>query len=152
MGTDVFLTCITQDHDNFTISRDEWFDRLDAYLLSSLGVLTSDWTQGKAPPPWRMKIPHVLGDAWLHIIFLMLSLDDDKFYKASLELDYIIRAVSRGRKEILQSLAPQPLEKLEAVLPFGIASLVFHNLINHGVSGQPDVASIYLEYLKKLVR
>ena len=147
-----FLTCIDQDRHKFNASPYDTV-RVEERLLGSLGVLTGDWTQGKAPPPWRMKIPDILGDAWLHLVmFFVLSLDDDKFNEADSELGYVITAVSRGRKEILQSLAPQPLQELEAVLPFGIASLIVKNLVNHGVPRQRDLASIYLEYLKKLVR
>ena len=99
-----------------------------------------------------MKIPDILGDAWFHLItYLVLNLDDNG-YRAFRELDYFMTAVSRGRQEILQSLAPQPLRELEAVLPLGIASLVFNNLINHGIPGQPDIASTYFEYLDQLVR
>ena len=111
--------------------------------------MTSEWTQGKAPPPWRMRIPDVLGDAWIHLImFFVLG----NSLEAALESDYLTEAVSRGRKEILRSLAPQTLRELEAVPPFGIASLIVNNLANYGVPGQPDVTSTYLKYLDKLVR
>ena len=145
-----FKTCVAQDHHKlFYIYRDTV---LEGHLLDSLRILTSDWTQGKAPPPWRMKIPDVLGDAWLHLImFFVLSLDDD-LYLARTELSYSATAVSRGREEILRSLAPQSLREMEAVTPLGIASLVFENLINQGVPGQPDVAFTYFKYLEKLVR
>ena len=147
-----FLTYNAQDHHKFNDSPYNIFNSA-ADILVRLDTLTSEWTQGRAPSPWAMKIPDILGDAWLHLVmFFVLSLDNDNFLEADSELDYVITAVSRGRKEILQSLAPQPLRELEAVLPFGIASLVINNLVNHGVPGQPNVASTYSKYLDKLVR
>ena len=111
-----------------------------------------------------MKVPNVLGDAWMHLImFFVLHLNKDSSRKALDERNRFIRAMSRGREQILQSLAPQPLRELEAVLPLGIASLVvnnlvnhgvpvINNLVNHGVPNQPNVASTYSEYLNRLVR
>ena len=121
-------------------------------LLDPLSDITSEMTQGKAPQPWKMKIPEVLGDAWLHLVMcLVLGVISD-YGKASEELKACKRAVSRGREEILQGLAPDPMLEREAALPLGVASLIVQNLVNHGVPRQPDVFSTYSEYLDQLVR
>ena len=99
-----------------------------------------------------MKIPDVLGDAWLHLIMSLVQRVDHHSREADEELEACHRAVSKGREEILQSLAPDPLGEREAVLSSGVASLVVQNLVYHGVPGQPDIHSTYFEYLDQLVR
>lgn len=98
---------------------------------------------------WKMKIPDVLGDAWLHLIMSLVQRVHHHSREADEELKACHRAVSKGREEILQSY---PLDEREAVLSSGVASLVVQNLIYHGVSGQPDIHSTYFEYLDRLVR
>ena len=56
------------------------------HLLRSLGNITSDWTQGESPQPWKMKIPDVLGDAWLHLIISLVQRVDHHYHKAYKEL------------------------------------------------------------------
>ena len=114
--------------------------------------MTSELTQGKAPQPWRMKIPDVLGDAWLHLVMCLVLGANGLYSKAIDELKACKRAVSRGREEILQRLAPHSMNEREAALPLGVASLIVQNLVNHGVPRQPDVLSTYSEYLDQLVR
>lgn len=85
---------------------------------------------------------------------LVLSIDSryTKNDEASQEFVAFRLAVIKGRKEILQNLAPHPLEEKQAVLALGVMSIVISNLVDNGIPGQPDTESIYLEYLNRLVR
>lgn len=101
---------------------------------------------------WEMKIPDVLGDAWLHLIMSLVQRVDHHSREPDEELKACHRAVSKGREETLQSLAPDPLDERGAVLSSGVASLVVQNLVYHGVPGQPGIHSTYFEYLDQSVR
>lgn len=124
-------------------------------IIEALVIFTSDLTQGTAPPPWTIDIPDIFGEAWLHLVMgLVLSVDwrYAKNNEASQEFAAFRLAVIKGRKEILQNLAPHPLEEKQAVLSLGIISIVISNLVDNGIPGQPDTESTYLEYLDRLVR
>ena len=149
----------------FLTSRDQDFEKFRSMLplfqgwekptpVELLGIITSDLTQGKAPQPWEMKIPDALGDAWLHLVMCLVLCADDQSHRYEVDEEFRAckSAVIRSKEEILWSLAPNPLQEREAVLPLGITSLVAKNLVNHGVAGQPDITSTYLEYLNHLVR
>ena len=124
-------------------------------IIESLAVFTCDRTQGTAPPPWTIDVPDVFGDAWLHLVMgLVLSVDwqyaehDEAFH----EFEAFRLAVIKGRLAVLQNLAPDPLEDKQAILSLGIILICISNLVNHGVPGQPDTTSTYIEYLDRLVR
>ena len=68
------------------------------------------------------------------------------------EFDEFSLSVIKGREQILQNLAPTPLEEKEAVLSQGVLSIVTRNLVTNGVPSQPDTTSTYLKYLDRLVR
>ena len=124
-------------------------------VIEALVIFTGDRTQGTGPPPWRINVPDTFGDAWLHLVMgLVLSADSKytKEIKIFREFEAFRLAVIKGRKEILQNLAPDPMEEKQAVLSLGVISIVIRNLVNNGVPGQPDPTSIYLEYLDRLVR
>lgn len=117
-------------------------------------MIISNWTQGKAPQPWRVNVPDILGDAWLHLVMcLVLSLDSRPIYGYPYEEFEACKSVAvKGKKEILRRLAPGHLYEWEAVLTSGVTSLVVKNLVSNGVPGEPDIPSTYLEYLDQLVR
>ena len=124
-------------------------------IIKALAVFTGDGTQGTAPPPWTIDVPDVFGDAWLHLVMgLVLSVDWQyaKHDEAFQEFQAFRLAVIKGREEVLQNLAPDPLEGKEAILSQGIISICISNLVNNGVPGQPDTTSTYIEYLNRLVR
>ena len=124
-------------------------------ITKALVIFTGDRTQGTVPPPWRINVPDIFGDAWLHLVMgLVLSAnwqhaEDNEAFQ---EFDAFRLAVIKGREEILQNLAPDPLEEKQVVLSLGVTSIVINNLVNNGVPGQPDTTSTYLEYLNRLVR
>ena len=124
-------------------------------IIEALAIFTGDRTQGTALPPWKINVPDTFGDAWLHLVMgLVLSVDwqyaEDN--EAVQEFEAFRLAVIKGREEILQNLAPDPLEEKQAVLPLGVISIIIRNLVNNGIPGQPDTTSTYLEYLDRLVR
>ena len=124
-------------------------------IIEALVIFTGDWTQGKAPPPWRMNIPDIFGDAWLHLVMgLVLSVDWQYALndEASQEFEAFRLAVVTGKKEILRNLAPDPLEEKQVVLSLGVVSIIIRNLVNNGAPGQPDTTSVYSKYLERLVR
>ena len=155
VSTNFVLICLDQDprglrRASITLEDDgEW----PTGLLEDMAIFSHDWTQEKAPQPWKVKFPDILAHAWLHLVMaLVLSVDNGSYSAIDREFQAIRRAVAKGRDEILRSLAPNSLYELEAVLPLGITSLIVKNLVGHGVPGQPDIASTYLEYLDRLVR
>ena len=124
-------------------------------VIEALVIFTGDRTQGTAPPPWRINVPDTFGDAWLHLVMgFVLSVDskDSREIEIFREFEAFREAVIKGRKEILQNLAPDPMEEKQAVLSLGVISIVIRNLVNSGVPGQPDPTLIYFEYLDRLVR
>ena len=124
-------------------------------IIEALAIITGDWAQGIAPPPWRISVPDIFGEAWLHLVMgLVLNIDmqNDGGYEASREFDAFRQAIIKGRRKILQELAPDPLEENQAVLSLGLMSITIGTLVNNGVPGQPDTTSTYLEYLDRLVR
>ena len=124
-------------------------------IVEALDIFTGDRTQGPAPPSWKINVPDIYGDAWLHLVMgLVLSADwpHATEHEVFLEFDAFYSAVIKGREEILQNLAPNSLEEKQVVHSLGVMSIVIRNLVNNGVPGQPDTTSIYLEYLDRLVR
>lgn len=124
-------------------------------VIEALDIFTGDRTQGRAPPPWRINVPDIYVDAWLHLVMGLVLSADSKYAEENEvfeEFKAFRLAVITGRKEILQNLAPGSLEEKQAVLSLGVISIVIRNLVNNGVPGQPDTTSIYLEYLDRLVR
>ena len=122
-------------------------------VIDSPVIFTGNGTQGTAPPPWRINIPDIFGDAWLHLVMsLVLSTDwHAKDYEPFREFQAFIIAMNEGRDEILHNLAPDPLEEKQAVLSVGVISIFISNLVGNGIPGQPDTTSTYLEYLDRLV-
>ena len=124
-------------------------------IIEALVIFTDDWTQGAAPPPWKMNVPDIFGDAWLHLVMsLVLSVEWQYAMsdEASQEFEAFRLAVIKGKEEILRHLAPAPLEEKQVVLSLGIVSIVIRNLVNNGAPGQPDTTSVYSKYLEQLVR
>ena len=124
-------------------------------IIEALDIFTGDRTQGPAPPPWRINVPDIYGDAWLHLVMgLVLSADwpHATEHEVFLEFDAVNLALIKGREEILQNLAPDSLEEKQVVHSLGVMSIIIRNLVNNGVPGQPGIISIYLEYLDRLVR
>ena len=123
-------------------------------IIEALAIFTGDWAQGIAPPPWRINIPDIFGEAWLHLVMgLVLSIDmHHGSYEASREFEAFRQAIIKGRRDILQELAPDPLEDNQAVLSSGLMSSIIGNLVNSGVPAQADTTSTYLEYLDRLIR
>ena len=85
-------------------------------------------------------------------LVLSLDLPYAKYNEAFGEFEAFKQAVIKGKEEILQNLAPDPVEEQQAVLSLGVISIIIRNLVNNGVPGQPDTTSIYLKYLDRLVR
>ena len=85
-------------------------------------------------------------------LVLSVDLQYAKNDEASQEFAAFRLAVIKGRKKVLQTLAPHPLEEKQAVLSLGVISIVISNLVDNGLPGQPDPKSTYLEYLGRLVR
>ena len=129
--------------------------RWETDIIEALAVFTSDQTQGTAPPPWTIDVPDIFGEAWLHLVMgLVLSVDWQyaKHDEAFQEFAAFRLAVIKGRKEVLQNLAPHPLGEKQAVLSLGVISIVISNLVDDGIPGQPDIDITYLNYLNLLVR
>ena len=57
-----------------------------------------------------------------------------------------------SRLELLKSLTQESLHDQEAVLSFGVTSLVVKNLLEDVTSDLPNIESTYAGHLEKLVR
>ena len=123
------------------------------HTIGALVIFAGDRPQGTAPPPWRINIPDVFGDAWLHLVMGLVLSTTWKSNKHEIfhEFQLFRLAVIKGSNEILHNLAPDPLEEKQAVLSLGVISIVISNLVSNGVPGQPDTTPTYLEYLDRLV-
>ncbi len=56
-----------------------------------------------------------------------------------------------GRKKLLQSMAPEGLETMEAVLPVGLVALLVNNVVKDITDDAPDIVSTYYDYMLRLV-
>ena len=124
-------------------------------ITESLAIFTGDRTKGTAPLPLTIKVPGVFGDAWLSLVMGLVMSTDWRYADnndAFREFHDFSFAVIEGRNEILENLAPNPLEEKEAVLSLGVMSIITRNLVTNGVLGQPDTTSTYIRYLGRLVR
>ncbi|KAL3418191.1 mg2+ transporter, partial [Phlyctema vagabunda] len=120
-------------------------------LLDKLARALSD---GKGPLPWDISLPKEFGNAWLHLLsFIVLcavdtkKIDDDNTRKELSRFDELFR---KGLKLLARNLGVQFLSGKQAVLPFGLVSVITATLLRDVTSGQPDISSTYYDYMKNL--
>lgn len=56
-----------------------------------------------------------------------------------------------GRRKLLQSMAPEGLETMEAVLPVGLVALLINKVVKDITDNAPDIVSTYYDYMLRLV-
>ncbi|KAI4111204.1 MAG: hypothetical protein LQ339_000665 [Xanthoria mediterranea] len=55
-----------------------------------------------------------------------------------------------GRRKLLQSMAPEGLETMEAVLPVGLVALLINKVVKDITDNAPDIVSTYYDYMLRL--
>ena len=113
--------------------------------------IVSALSPSQAPLPYRLKLPDGLIEAWPHLVMFFILSTARQHQEAQYEIVKFKHLVDGSWAEILKSLATESIHSREAVLPFGITSLVIRNLLEDVTLGLPDIASIYSESLEKLV-
>ena len=90
-------------------------------------------------------------ESWAHLtMFLVLSIAK-KNREAFHELVKFRHLAYGSRIKLTRSLAQGSLQPREAVLPIGVTSMIVKEFLRDVTDGLPDISSIYLEALDKLV-
>ena len=114
-------------------------------------LIMNDLSPARAPSPHKFSLPEGLRQAWPHLVMFLVLSTAKQHREASYEL-FKFRDLAYGsRTELMKSLARESLHRQEAVLPFGVTSLLVKNFLQDITLGLPDIASIYSETLEKLV-
>lgn len=129
---------------------DRWCQLLEE-CFELMFLIKKDLSQGRGPTPTRLGLPKSLGESWLHLVagFCLISVED--FSNASVEMDSCCHLLTKGHRELRQSLMKEPLHEREAVLPLGIMTLFVKRLLRDVTFGAPDICSSYHEYLQVIV-
>lgn len=93
---------------------------------------------------------HLL-EAWVHLIMFLVLSAAKQHHQAVSELVKFRDLAYGNRGELMRSLAPRSLHCREAVLPFGIMSMVVKNLLGDVTLTAPNITDIYIEAFDKLV-
>ena len=122
----------------------------------ALTAVANGLSEGRGPSPWTITMPEEFGKAWLHLLSLYVywSVSLKSTSSGTLmetESRRFQELVGKGRKALMREMVKTPLHEREATLPLGIMSLITKKLLEDVMMGQPDVRSLYYDYLKILV-
>lgn len=151
------LTVARQNDDRFTRYHVE-HNAIGDLLIELLGFMdqiTDELSHGEGLFPWNLAPPTPFADAWLQIVACFTFMCYEDYRRAESKLRDCTASLSKGRRDLMRSLATSPLYDKEMVLPLGVAALVFKNLQGDITLGSPnggDVLSTYDEYYHVLVR
>ena len=121
--------------------------------LIVIKAITSELSDGRAPLPGKITLPNNFGEAWLHLVLGFTAIYAEAYDTVHEELNSCYLLLSKGRKDLKESLFPGTLQDKEAVLPLGIVSLLAKAVLRdtRNLTGLPDICKTYDEYISTLV-
>lgn len=120
---------------------DIWHCKLLVQILCQLQV----------PSPFESAMSEHLMDSWVHLVMFLVLSAAKHHSQAFSELVQFRELAYGDREELMRSLAPRSLHRREAVLPFGIMSMLVKNLLGDVTLGAPNITDIYIEAFDNLV-
>lgn len=111
-------------------------------------------SDGRAPPPNRLKVSSHFYQAFMSIIIFIVSFQpkEDNSHQYQRYIKECTTRINNGMRELVDHICTVDLSAQEAVLPAGIMAIVVHHLHQDITYSQPDlVYRAYREYLNRLV-
>ena len=114
-------------------------------------LLAQTLYQLQVPSPFESVMSEHLLEAWVHLVMFLVLSAAKQHRQAFSELVRFRDLAYGDREELMRSLAPISLHCREAVLPFGIISMLVKNLLKDVTLTAPNITDVYIEAFDKLV-
>ncbi|KAL8768292.1 MAG: hypothetical protein Q9209_005431 [Squamulea sp. 1 TL-2023] len=118
-------------------------------LQRQLRRLADDFRYG--PHPGSITIPNDINKAWHHMVSIFV-LGTAKSPRKMLRNEFYWgnKSLNSGRTQFFRSLQGDKLESMEAVLPYGLISLMISKFMKDITEAAPDIIATYYDFILRL--